>query len=273
MVADLAPARRLEGQLTRRRRCRVAGDAGESAMGFMGEGVGGRRWVGRLAGREDRPAAARLPCPLDRPGSTSRNALLQRLGGIERERWPQLALRPCAPTRGTRCSRSRPPGPRGAAWQVSQRCGPLPVRRTDMERDAPPVGVTLRIGAGLECVRGLRVRVRVVAHPAAAPVRVLGRIEGRQDLAHLVAAEALALRRGEDARRGVEGHELRLGRELVAGVAVELLLVGERVQIRRLETRRHPAEPDLDLVGEVAALLRAGRVGRAGTGAPIGRGR
>jgi len=41
MMADLAAARRLEGQVAAPRGGAVAGDAGESAMAFMGEGVGG----------------------------------------------------------------------------------------------------------------------------------------------------------------------------------------------------------------------------------------
>ena len=53
-----------------------------------------------------------------------------------------------------------------------------------------------------------------------------------------------------------------LGRELVAGVAVELLLIGQRLSCAVMETSRHSPQTNLDLVGQVAALLSARGVSR-----------
>ncbi len=95
--------------------------------------------------------------------------------------------------------------------------------------------------------------------PQLAAVGVLGGIELGEQRPHLVAVEALPLARSQRAAGRVEGHELRVRGELVAGVAVELLFVG--VHVLRLEPRRHSPETDLHLVGKVTSLLGAGRVG------------
>ena len=75
MMADLTAAWRRERQIAALRRGAVAGDTGESAMAFMGEGVGGE-------GR----GCVSLPPRSARVNQPAR--LLERLGGIERQRRP-----------------------------------------------------------------------------------------------------------------------------------------------------------------------------------------
>jgi len=144
------------------------------------------------------------------------------------------------------------------------------MRRADVERHRTPVGVTVSLGAGLQGVLRLHVRVGIVTHAAGAPMRILLRVETGQQRPHLMAAEALPLCRAQLPRGRIEGDELSLGSELVARVAVELLLVGQRLQVRWIEPRRHPAQPDPHIVGEMTALLGAGGVGRL---KPVGRAR
>jgi hypothetical protein len=99
-------------------------------------------------------------------------------------------------------------------------------------------------------------------------VGILGWIEGREQNAHLVTPEALSGRRSQQTGRRVWGHELGVGCELVAGVAIELLFVRQRLQVGWIEPRRHSAQSDLYVVGKVAALLGTGTVCRL---KPVGR--
>jgi hypothetical protein len=99
---------------------------------------------------------------------------------------------------------------------------------------------------------------------------ILGGIERGQDLTHFVAPEALPLAGLQGLRGGIEGDELGLDRELMAGVTVELLLIGQRLSRAIMKTRRHPAQTNLDLVGQVTALLSAGGISRLET---VGRAR
>jgi len=138
--------------------------------------------------------------------------------------------------------------------------GHPPVRLADVERHRPPIGVTLGVGARCSRIGRLHVGMGIVTHPAGAAVRVLHRIERGDQPLHLVAVEALGLPRSQRAGGRIQGDELGFGGELMAGVAVELLLVGQRHA--RREPRLHPAQPDLNVVREMTALLGTGRVGR-----------
>ena len=118
VVADLAPARRLERQLARRRRCRVAGDAGESAMGFDG-----RRYRREAVSRSHRSpggSSQRRPAPLalvERPGSMSRmlccNALVVSNGIGGRTCLPPLRTDSWQPVQSLASTRAA-----WGAWQV-----------------------------------------------------------------------------------------------------------------------------------------------------------
>ena len=193
-------------------------------MFSMGEGVcrgggGCGRGVHRLVGRR------RVPSPARSPGLHQPERLLQRFGRIERERRAEL---PSALADGVWHPVQSLASTRAACgwWQVSQRWATFRCAAPAWKATPPPVRVTLGVGAGLHGVGRLDVGVGIVAHPAAPAVGILGGIELRQERAHLVAAEALPLARPQRVAGGVEGHELRLRGELVAGVAVELLLVG-----------------------------------------------
>jgi hypothetical protein len=75
------------------------------------------------------------------------------------------------------------------------------------------------------------------------------RIEAREQLAHLMAAEALPLAGSKCAEGRVHGYELRVGGELVAGITVELLFIWLRLQRGRMEARGHATQSDPDIVG------------------------
>src|SRR5215207_9197277 len=76
-----------------------------------------------------------------------------------------------------------------------------------------------------------------------------------------MAAETLTLTGPQCPQGRVQGYELRVGRKLVAGVTVELLFIRQRLQVVRSEPRRHSTQSDLDIIGEMATLLGARRVG------------
>jgi len=272
VVADLAATRWLEREVVRPRRRAVAGDAGEFAMSSMGEGVGegggladrppgwllGKRFIASPAGA---PWIYETMSPRPRcvgPWLYRQETLLQGPQGVERQgRFaPSIALA----HRGV-ASRAVAGVHSGRVRVVAGTTllGHLPVGLADVEGDPAPVGMAPRIGAGLTGVSRLHVHVRVVAHPAASTVRVTGWIEAGQQVPHLVAAEALPLTGTERVARGIQSDELRLGRELVARVAVQLLLVG--IDVLGCKADGHSSQLDLHLVRQVASLLGAGRVG------------
>ena len=119
------------------------------------------------------------------------------------------------------------------------------VRRAHMKRHVSPVGMAVRLGAGLQRILGSHIGMRVVAHATASAVRVLIRIEGRQQPAHLMAAKTLPLTGSQGAGSGVQRHELSLRRELMAGITVELLLVREGGAGRLFEPGCHTSQLDL----------------------------
>jgi hypothetical protein len=131
-----------------------------------------------------------------------------------------------------------------------------------MERDAAPGRVTLRVGAGFQRFLRLHISVGVMTHPAASSVWVLLRVECGEQLPHLMTSQTLPLAGPQGPRSRIEGHELGFGRELMARVAVELFLIGERLKVGRVEPCRHSPESYLHVVGQVAALLGTGRINR-----------
>jgi hypothetical protein len=77
-----------------------------------------------------------------------------------------------------------------------------------------------------------------------------------------MAAETLSLPREQRFAGRVQRYQLGLGGELMAGVAVQVLLVRESTHCLPLESCGHLPQPNLHLFGQVAAFLGAGGVGR-----------
>ena len=129
---------------------------------------------------------------------------------------------------------------------------PLPdalVRRADMERLGPPVGVTTGRRTGLQRIGGSRLFVGIVAHAALLAMRVARRIEVGELGAHFMAAETFVRAGAERSSGGIARRKQRhLRRERMAGDAMEFRLT------------RHLAQADLR--ADVAACLPAGRVHR-----------
>src|SRR5512146_688055 len=95
-MADLAPARCLEGQPSLLRAEIVAGEAGESAMAVMWEGVAGRgRDIGtglrRVVLRRRRPLPPGTARLHQRSGRLARGGLLERRRRVEGKRWAEPA--------------------------------------------------------------------------------------------------------------------------------------------------------------------------------------
>jgi hypothetical protein len=117
----------------------------------------------------------------------------------------------------------------------------LAVGGTGMEIHLTPGGMTLSAAAGLECGRGFHIGVRIVAHPTTAAMGIACRVKPGQEGAHLMTSEALAGCGTQQPGGRVRGQQLCIDRELMTGVTVQLLLVGQRLQPFCLETSRHPA--------------------------------
>ena len=119
-----------------------------------------------------------------------------------------------------------------------------PVILARVERLITPVRVTGL--AGLCCVERRLLCVRIMARPAFAAVWIQRRIKFRENLLHLVTAQALLRTGHESTACRVACRERRdIGSELVAARAVEIRLVA------------HLAQYDADLVCIVAAALCA----------------
>ena len=129
--------------------------------------------------------------------------------------------------------------------------GHLPMRRTHVERDGAPVSVACRRRAALRGFGCRLLRVWVVAGAALAAVRVLRRIEIRECLLHVVAAEALRSARHQRSTRRVSRREGGdLGGELMAyGTVTDRLAL-------------HLFHHDLRVALLVAPALAAGRASR-----------
>jgi len=175
VMADLAPAGWLEREGPPFGPEIVAGEAGKSFMAFMGEGVaGGDGHFDPILGRVVLRGGCPLPPAASRrdqaAGRLARRALLESPGRVERQRWAEAAPRaiPHRPVTAHAVARVDPGAVRHVAGLAA--LGGLAMRSTGVEVHLPPGDVAPRVGARLERVAGLRIRMRVVAHSAAAAV-------------------------------------------------------------------------------------------------------
>jgi len=265
MVTDLTAARALERQVAVRRCGRMADEARQLRVPRMREAVGSRG--GRRGGAypgdpvtigRRRPIGDWSSDP--RLRQETRHCLQHRAGRRRRARAAECLRRVercwClpVPVRSRVCVAS------GAVARVDLRLmrhvtryavpgrGHLPMRRAHVERDGAPVAVTRRRRAALRRLgRGL-LRVWIVAGATFAAVRILCRIEIRECLLHVVAAEALRSARDQRSTCRVgrcEGGDL--SRELMAYRAVT-----DRLTL-------HLLQHDLRVALLVASTLAAGR--------------